>query len=466
MVGEPGCDASVRSGRWRLAAILAVAGLACCPAFSRAQDEALTLITELLRDPDKDIRAVALEQVRTEAKGEAATRKFAELLPTLPPETQVGLLSALAARGDAAAAPEVRQLLSDGNEELVRIAAIEAIGHLGNEMDVAVLVDRLAGGGDAQKAARQSLIRLPGQKASQAIIHQMQQAPAPQRVALIEILTERRAGEDQLLTAALDDDPQVRRAAMEALGRLATPEHIAKMAQAVLKAAPGSERIAAERAIALVCHRISDTAHQAAPLLDAMNQFDPEQRLELMPALGRVGGPAALAAAEKAFSDRDASKHAAGLAALCNWPDGVVVGRLLEIARIDNHPEHRTLARRALIRIAPLEDARSDALRLDLIKTLAVMCSDDRERNQLLDRAKAVRTVETLRFVSPYLNQPALSQQACTTVVELAHHSRLRELHKEEFHRALDKVIATSQDATVIDRAQRYQRGQTWVRPK
>jgi hypothetical protein len=287
-----------------------------------------------------------------------------------------------------------------------------------------------------------------------------------QRVALIEILTERRAGRDDLLAAAVDDDPQVRRAAMQALGRIADPEHIAAMVPAVLKAQPGSERIAAERAVAAVSHRISDRDRQAAPLLEAMNKLSTPQRLQLMPALGRVGGPAALAAAEEAYGEKDGTVHAAGLAALCNWPDGAVVGHLLEAARIDAHPEHRTLARRALIRIAPLEDARSDARRLDLLRTLFVMCPDDAERNQVLERVKAVRTVETLRFVAPYLDQPPFSHQACTTVVELAHHSGLRESHREEFHRALDRVIATSQDATLIDRAQRYKAGQTWARPK
>jgi hypothetical protein len=51
-------------------------------------------------------------------------------------------------------------------------------------------------------------------------------------------------------------------------------------------------------------------------------------------------------------------------------------------------------------------------------------------------------------------------------VVELAHHRGLREPNKAEFDQALDKVIQTSQDATVVDRAQRYKKGQTWVRPK
>jgi hypothetical protein len=73
--------------------------------------------------------------------------------------------------------------------------------------------------------------------------------------------------------------------------------------------------------------------------------------------------------------------------------------------------------------------------------------------------------VETLRFLLPFLDQPELAQQACLSVVELAHHRGLREPNKAEFDPALDKVIATSTDAVVIDRAQRYKRNQTWVRP-
>ena len=88
---------------WRGTRLLCVAICATLASGAvRGQDEGLSLVIELLRDADKDIRALALEQVRTEAKGEAATRKFAELLPALPPETQVGLLGALAARVGAA----------------------------------------------------------------------------------------------------------------------------------------------------------------------------------------------------------------------------------------------------------------------------------------------------------------------------------------------------------------------------
>lgn len=432
----------------------------------RAQDEAVTLIVDLLKEQDKDIRALAFEQIRTQAKGEAATLKFADLLPTLPPETQVGLLSALATRGDAAAAPAVRNLFTDTKDGAVRIAAIEALGFLGSAEDAELLVKLLATGDKAQQAAaRASLMRLPGEAASAAIVGEMQQAAVPQRVSLIEILTTRRAGIPELLDAAVDGDPAVRSAAMMALGEMATPQHLPGMLPGVLKAEPGKERVAAERAIAKVCHRIADQQQQAAPLLAAMEDLPAADRTALLPALGRVGGPAALPAVEKAFQDADPEVHAAGLTALCNWPDGSVATRLLEQARTEEHAEHRTLARKALIRVAPLKDSRSDERRLDMLRTTFAMCQDDGERKLVLRRASSVRTVETLRFVQQYLDHPTFAQEACETVVELAHHRGLREPNKTEFDSALTRVIEISQDATVVDRAQRYKKGQTWVPP-
>ena len=53
-----------------------------------------------------------------------------------------------------------------------------------------------------------------------------------------------------------------------------------------------------------------------------------------------------------------------------------------------------------------------------------------------------------LRFLVPYLDEQKFAEQACLSVVELAHHRTLRQPNKAEF-----------------DRANRYQKDQTWVRP-
>jgi HEAT repeat protein len=432
-------------------------------------DEAIQLVVGFLTDADKDIRALAFEQIRSEVPGEAATKKFAELLPDLPPETQAGLLVALSDRGDKAAAPAVRDLLAKSDKEEVRIAAIKALGGLGEATDLATLIKFFSEGTPAeQAAARRSLVVLPGTEASEAMASELDSAATPVRVMLMETLTTRRARNTipAIVGTALDDDPDARRAAMVALGQLAEADHISVMVQGVLKAEPGSEREAAEKAVMLACHRIPEPQEQVKPLLEAMDLASELERTILLSTLGRVGGPAALVVVEKAISDADTKQHEAGLQALCNWSDASIAFRLLELARTHKDDNHRRNALRALIRIAPLPDERSDQLRLDLLKTAMSMCREDSDRLQVLDRAKAVRAVETLGFIKPYLELPSYSEQASLSIVELAHHSGLRESNKAEFHAALDQVIDTSLDATVVDRARRYKKGETWVRPK
>lgn len=434
---------------------------------SAAQDDATALILELLGDKDKDVRALALEQVRTEAKGEAATRKFAEHLPKLAPEAQVGLLGALAARGDRSAAPAVRELLAKSTQEPVQVAAIETLGTLGSGEDASRLLELLASENKAQAAAaRASLTRLPGDAALEAITSALKSAQTDQKIALIDILRTRRAGVPALLEAAQDSDAKVRTAAMNVLGELAGPEQIPGLIQGVLKAKPGAERSAAERAVALVCRRIPEVDHQAQPLLAAIDDLSPRYRLALLPMAGRVGGSAVRSRAEEALRADDTEQRDAGLAILCNWPDGTVASRLLELARTDASSEYRRAARFALLRIAPLPDNRTDQRRLDLLQTVFVMAENDRERNAVIDRAKAIRSMESLRFVVPFLDQPTFAQQACETIVELAHHRNLREPNKAVFDPLLDRVTELSRDETVRDRAQRYKKGQTWVRPK
>ena len=76
----------MRSSRILLGSLLGLA-LVAGPAFrslaaDKAEDEMVKAIINLVTDKDGDVRSVGLEQVREQAKGEAATRQFAALLPT------------------------------------------------------------------------------------------------------------------------------------------------------------------------------------------------------------------------------------------------------------------------------------------------------------------------------------------------------------------------------------------------
>src|SRR5208283_843938 len=126
-----------------------------------ANEDLVQSVSDLVSDQDKDVRAVGLEQVRDEVKGPEATRRFAALLPKLAPEAQVGLLGALAERGDAAARPAVLDLLDKSRAE-VRGAAIRALGALGDKDDVPRLA-KLLGEAGTTKDAVVGITRLRGE---------------------------------------------------------------------------------------------------------------------------------------------------------------------------------------------------------------------------------------------------------------------------------------------------------------
>ncbi len=444
-------------------------GLAGVSINAEEPDNALVdLVVGLLHDSDKDIRALAFEQVRSEAPGAAATKVFAAQLAKLPTDAQVGLLSALADRGDAAARPAVFELLSASHEASVKSEAIAAIGALGEPADARLLVEKLSSAPDAEStAARAALIRLRGESVPKLIAAELQPAAAPLRVTLVEILAARRGLDaiPDILSLATDADPAVRAAAMTALGQLAGPEQIPGMVRGVLAAEPGREREAAEKCVMFVCNRITEPDERAEPLLAAIENLGESDKIAMLSTLGRVGGPAALKMIEAAIADSDPLRHETGLRALCNWPDASIAPRLIELANADEHASHRIAALRALIRVAPLPDDRTDEARLALLQKAMTMCTRDDERLLILDRARAIRTLATLHFIEPFMDQPAYAEQACLSIVELAHHRTLRQPNKAEFHRALDKVIATSKDSVVVDRANRYKKDQTWVRP-
>jgi HEAT repeat protein len=442
--------------------LAAVVGLSRLAAADQSNEELIQMIVGLVNHKDRDMRAVGFQQVRESAKGTAATSRFVALLPALSPGVQAGLLAALATRGDVAARPAVLEMLRSREPE-VRTAAIEALGALGDTADVPALAQWAAGTAAEEAAARASLIQLSGPTVNAAIVAELKQSSVPAiRVNLLRVLAARDAKDSVtgILPAAEDADAKVRMAAMTTLAQLAGPERVADMVKGLLKAEPGPEREAAERAVMVVCDRNKDAAKRAEPLLAALTRLSEDDQTTLLPTLGRVGGPAARKVVDAAIADQNPNRREAGLRALCNWPDASAAPKLQELAESGDAGQ-RIAVLRALIRVAALPDKRSDAERLNLLKKTMTMVTRDEERNLVIRRARAVRTIESLRFAVPYLDQPALAQAACGTVVELAHHRELREPNKAEFGKALDVVIRIGKDPGMVDRAKRYKKGQT-----
>jgi HEAT repeat protein len=457
--------------RHPLAALLALACLASAPWPATAADappDAVRMTVEFLSRDDADERSIGLDRIRHGVKGQAATEQFAALLPKLAPDRQVELLSALADRGDRAALTAAA-LATSSPDAAVRAAAIRCSGAVGGAAEVGPLVKALSATDPERAAARRALQVVGGADAAAAIIAAAKAGEPGLRATLLEVLADRRerSAIGDIAAAATDDNGVVRAAAMRALGRMGGPDQVATMVQGVLKAAAGSERDEAERALVTVCTQSPGKDQSAAVFLDKFKAADDATREVLVPALGRVGGSGAIAIVDGLIADPDAARRKLGLTALTRWPDATVSSRLLDLlGKAKDGAERETLLA-ALIRIAPLPDNKlNDQQKLDLLKKTMALCEREEDRRRVLERANAIRTIETLRFVVPYLDDPQLAEPACLSVVELAHHRNLRDANKDEFTKALDKVLTTTKNEELVERAGRYKQGQTWERKK
>ena len=292
----------------------------------------------------------------------------------------------------------------------------------------------------------------------------MKDAKPNVRAKLIGILAAHRATEAVpcLLASVEDADAGVRTAALDALGQLARPEHLPAMARLALKAPDNRQAEAVQNAIVAACNRLADPAKQTDPLLAVYATLDDNDKRTLLPTIGRLGGPAALKIVETAIANADPGWRDAGMQALCNWPDGSVAARLLELSKTAAEASQRRTALLALIRVAPLPDPRPPAEKLQMLKAAMELVVRDEDRKSILKRVQAIRTMDALHYAASYLNDPRLAQPACATIVELAHHRELREPNKLEFDRLLDQVIRISKDSVVVERAKRYMAGQTY----
>jgi HEAT repeat protein len=431
-------------------------------------DELVQMILKLLGDEDREFRAAGLDQIRSGAKGEAATKAFAAQLPMLDASAQVALLSALADRGDIAARPAVLELLGSSSDDGVRAAAISSLGKLGTTADLPLLVNSLSAKSDAEKsAARSSLARIRSKAVSTTLAEDIAKAAPDVKVALIQVLAARRARDvmSAFVAATVDENGQVRSAAMTALGQIGRPEQIAEMLPGVLKAENGGERDTAERNVALVCSRIENEESRGKAVIQALGTVDKAQADQLLSLVGRVGGKTLIDFVVGIATGEDAARRKLGIDGLSKWPDASVADKLLEITNTAADPAERTQAFRAYVKNSATRDNRSDRQRLDRMKQAMQLAKTPDEESFVINHCRTAYDVETLRFVLPFIDQPQFAQLACETTVELAHHRELREPNKAEFDKALDKVMATSKDPVVVDRAGRYKRGETWTRP-
>jgi HEAT repeat protein len=427
-----------------LAAILGGA-LGCARA---SEPDALPMILELLRSPDRDTRGLALQQVREGIPGEAATRKLTEQLPSLSPEGQSALLEALGDRGDPTARPAIAKATASPLE-IVRVAALGALGRVAQPSDVPLLCEKAANGSPLEReTAQRSLIRLRGDGMNAALITLLGEAAPGVRAELLQVLAARKVTQagSAVLRQATDSHPAVRIAALAAAQTLADPSDTETLIHLVASAADDRERNAAEAALLALSARGSERCLDA--VLAALPNATTANRVTLLQALAAIGGPKAVVTIAQNFHTGAPSVQDEALRLLSEWPDPDVESYLLKIAEQSTNAVHQVLAIRGLVRIGSAQEKRS--ANFPLLRHVWQLTRRPEEKRLVLGALGACATPDALALAALALDDRDLAEEAALATVLIA--EKLPSVSSES-RRTLEKARERSNDAAVRERA-------------
>ena len=153
-------------------------------------EKALALLAPLMTGDDAQMQVIALRLAQG-IPGAEATKALAAMLPKLPAGAQIMLANQLGERGDAAAAPALIEAAKSDNENL-RVAALRALGGVGDVSTIPVLVKAAAVGSTAG-AATDALGRLKGADVDAALVKTLDGAEVPVKSAVIQALAARKS---------------------------------------------------------------------------------------------------------------------------------------------------------------------------------------------------------------------------------------------------------------------------------
>ena len=403
-------------------------------------EKAAYALAQLLTCEDPVIRVTAQEYV-IQLPSSKVTIALGQQLPELTADGQVVLLAALVSRGDVVARAAVIKATSSDSPG-TRIAAIKALGSLGNATTVPLLAE-LAAKGDSsgREAARDALKHLRGKTVDQAILWALKSAAPGVSAELIRTLASRQAtwAVPELIEIASSGDQGVRTQAFEALATLAEGKFLGKLVGLLVKVKSKQVRAVAEDAVASCGRRAGQAEGQIRPVLSAMPRAEVPARCSLLRALARIGGPVALAAIRKERKHRSDEVREVVIRILAESKDPSVAGDLLEAAAGPSEEQYHVMALRGYLRFAAAKAEESPAASAGMYSKGLRAARRIEDRKSILSALSGVHHPAALKMVMGSLDEDQTREEAAASAVSIC--DVIACMHRDKVAPALQKVL-------------------------
>ena len=384
--------------------------------------EGIPLLIETLRSPSRRMANIGLFTARELLDGPAAGDVDVALVDEITRmagggnAAQAALLVKVVAdrNADGGAPPGLQATVlrwAAGGSQAVRLAALEAIGRIGDASAVDPLVS-LAADPAVADAARMALVALPGEAVNRVVIGRLSGADAKLQPILAQVIGARRIpAVAQLQPLAASGDPVVRAAAFEALGNVVDLANLGLLVDAVVKPRDAAEGEAAEKALLTACVRMPDRDACAEKLATAVASAAGDTKRKLLDIVGEVGGTKALATVKAAALLGDEALADAATRLLGKWMTADAAPVLLELAAAPIGEKYQTRAIRGYIRIAR-QFALADAERAAMCSKALAAAKDGADRKSVLEILPRYPSPAMLAIAEQAMKLPGLESEA------------------------------------------------------
>lgn len=409
------------------------------------------LIQQSLRGSDYEVFAIAVRSVLEIRKPEI-TRVLADALLQLTADRQLVAIPALGRLGDDCAVAVLLPLTKTGDTAL-RTAAIRAAASTGKPAVVPALVQLLGDGKrEIVDVAQDGLAGITDPAAAAAVVQLFQRPEAAMRVQAAELAGRRRMQSTMpmLFKAASDPVAEVRVAALKPLGELAGTADLPRLLDLMFDHGTARELELFGKAISSVSLRSGDAAAATAAILPALSRAPLAPKVELVTVLGTIGGKSALEAVWQALSDSHPAVHAAALRALADWPDASVMPVLQQFISTTKDAEDRAVAFGGFVR-ATRESTLSNAEKLTAMKSAATLATQVEQKRLVLAGMGDIPTLDSFQAVVSYLGEPDLAEDASASAVRIA--AKLNRAVAAEVVPGLQRVLQVAKTESVLEKA-------------
>jgi len=379
--------------------------------------EGIPMLVEQLRSSDKWLFQLGLKVAR-EFPGSDVDKALAAELSKAVPERAALIVLAMADRKETVELAAILKA-AEGGQAQVRLAAIDALGRVGNAACLAPLLEiALESDAELSTAAKDAIVVLHGDSVNKDIAARLGKADAKTYPLLIELVGQRRIeASAELLKAAKNSDKSVRTAALKALGNTASQKYLSVLiTQAVSPTSPDDAPVA-QLALKTAAVRMPDREACAADLAAALDDAPAATKIVLLDILGAVGGTKALAAIGAAAKSSDPALQDAGSRVLGEFTTVDAAPVLLSVAKGDG--KFKTRALRGYIGIAQ-KSIMSEEQRAQMCTSALDLVKQPAERKLVMDVLKRYPNLVMLKTAVKAMENPELKKEATEAAQAIA----------------------------------------------